>query len=243
MQYPNSQQAVADKLAVKNYFNGTGFERWRNIYGHGPVNRVQADIRAGHQRTIATVLAWLPPDLRGVTIADVGCGTGSLTIPLAQRGAWVRASDIAPKMVQEAKNQAMTQRDAQGQFVDRHIEFSVGDLEELQGVYDIVICLDVLIHYPVWQAQAMLRHLAGCARNRLLFSFAPKTWYYSILKQIGSMFPGASKTTRAYLHPAADMTRTLTALGWQLRQRAQISSRFYFACLLDFARPRALPDS
>ncbi len=228
-----------EKLLVKDYFNGTGFERWRKIYGTDTVNRVQADIRAGHQRTIATVLAWLPEDLRGVTVADVGCGTGSLTIPLAQRGARVRASDIAPKMVQEAKNQALPQRDAQGQFIDRHIEFVVGDLEELQGIYDVVICLDVLIHYPAGQAQAMLRHLAGCARDRLIVSFAPHTWFYSALKRVGSLFPGASKATRAYLHPEPVMVATLTALGWQLRQRAQISSRFYFACLLDFARPSA----
>ena len=233
----HAKPPLDEKLLVKDYFNGTGFERWRKIYGTGAVNRVQADIRAGHQRTIATVLAWLPEDLRGVTVADVGCGTGSLTIPLAQRGARVQARDIAPKMVQEAKNQALSQRDAQGEFLDRRIEFVVGDLEELQGIYDVVICLDVLIHYPARQAQAMLCHLAGCARDRLIVSFAPQTWFYSALKRVGSLFPGASKATRAYLHPEPVMVATLTPLGWQLRQRAQISSRFYFACLLDFARP------
>lgn len=229
--------AVDDKLVVKNYFNGTGFRRWRNIYGTGDVNRVQADIRLGHQRTIATVLEWLPPDLRGFTIADVGCGTGSLTLPLAQRGAQVRASDIASKMVQETKNQALSQRNSQGQFIDQNIEFLVADLEELGGTYHTVICLDVLIHYPAPQAQKMLQHLAQRATDRLIFSFAPQTWFYSTLKNIGSFFPGASKATRAYLHPEWQMTATLTALGWNLRQRTQISSRFYFACLLDFARP------
>jgi magnesium-protoporphyrin O-methyltransferase len=234
---------VDEKLVVKNYFNGTGFERWRNIYGTGDVNQVQADIRLGHQRTITTVLDWLPADLSGVTIADVGCGTGSLTIPLAQRGARVRAGDISPKMVQEAKNQALIQRNAQGQFIDQNIEFWVGDLEELQGIYDIVICLDVLIHYPTPQAQGMLSHLAGCARQRVIFSFAPQTWFYSALKRVGSIFPGASKATRAYLHPEVRMTQTLAALGWQLRRRTQISTRFYFACLLDFERPSESPDS
>ncbi len=229
--------AVDDKLLVKNYFNGTGFDRWRNIYGTGEVNRVQADIRLGHQRTIATVLDWLPPDLRGVTIADVGCGTGSLTLPLAQRGAQVRASDISSKMVQEAQNQARSQCNAQGQFIDQNIEFGVADLEELAGTYHTVICLDVLIHYPPAQAQTMLQHLAARATHRLIFSFAPQTWFYSTLKKVGSFFPGASKATRAYLHPERQMTATLMAGGWHLHQRTQISSRFYFACLLDFVRP------
>jgi magnesium-protoporphyrin O-methyltransferase len=34
-----------DKAIVKEYFNATGFERWRNIYGNGDVNKVQIDIR------------------------------------------------------------------------------------------------------------------------------------------------------------------------------------------------------
>ncbi|APB34285.1 Mg-protoporphyrin IX methyl transferase [Gloeomargarita lithophora Alchichica-D10] len=228
---------VDDKLVVKNYFNGTGFNRWRNIYGTGEVNQVQADIRAGHQRTIATVLEWLPLDLNGITIADVGCGTGSLTLPLAHRGAQVRASDISLKMVQEAKNQALSQRDFQSQFIDQKIEFLVADLEELRGTYHTVICLDVLIHYPAQHAQKMLQHLASCATHRLIFSFAPKTLFYSALKKVGSLFPGASKATRAYLHPGPQMTQTITALGWNLRQCTQIKSRFYFACLLDFVRP------
>lgn len=228
--------SLDEKRIVKEYFNGTGFNRWRNIYGTGAVNPVQADIRLGHQQTLATVLAWLPADLRGFTIADVGCGTGSLTIPLAQRGARVRASDISLRMIQEAQNQARIQRNRQGQFLDQNIEFGVADLEELPGTYHTVICLDVLIHYPTPQAQQMLRHLAGCASDRLIFSFAPKTFFYSTLKKIGGFFPGASKATRAYLHAERTMTETLTRLGWQISQRAQISSRFYFACLLDCRR-------
>ncbi|MCS7030674.1 MAG: magnesium protoporphyrin IX methyltransferase [Gloeomargarita sp. SKYG116] len=229
--------AAEEKNLVKNYFDGVGFERWRNIYGAGPVNRVQADIRAGHQQTINTVLNWLPADLTGLTIADVGCGTGSLTLPLAERGARVWASDIAAKMVQEAQNQARRCRSAHGQFLDQNIEFAVADLEDLRGMYDVVVCLDVLIHYPAPRAQQMLKHLAQCARQRLIFSFAPQTPFYSLLKKIGELFPGASKTTRAYLHPESLMTQTLSELGWQLHHRTQISTRFYFARLLDFTRP------
>lgn len=227
---------MEDKAIVKSYFEGVGFERWRNIYGTGQVNRVQADIRVGHQQTIDTVLRWLPEDLTGITIADVGCGVGSLALPLAERGAKVWAGDISVKMVQEAQNQARRYRSAQGRFLDQNIEFAVADLEDLRGTYDVVICLDVLIHYPAPRAQQMLQHLARCARQRLIFSFAPQTPFYSLLKKIGGLFPGASKTTRAYLHPEPLMTQTLTEQGWQLQNRAQISTRFYFARLLDFTR-------
>ncbi|MEO0853921.1 MAG: magnesium protoporphyrin IX methyltransferase, partial [Cyanobacteria bacterium J06648_11] len=77
-----------EKLVVKNYFNTTGFERWRKIYGDAQVNRVQRDIREGHARTVETVLEWLDT-VTDQRICDAGCGVGSLSIPLAQRGARV----------------------------------------------------------------------------------------------------------------------------------------------------------
>ena len=95
---------VDDKKVVKEYFNATGFERWRNIYGNGTVNKVQLDIRQGHQQTIDKVVKWLQDDgnLSQLSICDAGCGVGSLTIPLAQDEATVFASDISAKMVGEA---------------------------------------------------------------------------------------------------------------------------------------------
>ncbi len=63
----------------------------------------------------------------------------------------------------------------------------------MTGSYDTVICLDVLIHYPLEDAKKMIHHLASLSKNRLILSFAPKTWFYDLLKKIGSFFPGASK--------------------------------------------------
>ncbi|KAF8732756.1 hypothetical protein HU200_015093 [Digitaria exilis] len=102
-----------DKEAVRAYFNSTGFERWRKIYGSATegVNRVQLDIREGHAQTVAAALSMLrdsPLDLAGATVCDAGCGTGSLSIPLAAEGADVLASDISAAMVSEAQRQAPT---------------------------------------------------------------------------------------------------------------------------------------
>uniref|UniRef100_A0A453QJJ3 Magnesium-protoporphyrin IX methyltransferase C-terminal domain-containing protein n=1 Tax=Aegilops tauschii subsp. strangulata TaxID=200361 RepID=A0A453QJJ3_AEGTS len=94
---------------VRAYFNSTGFERWRRIYDPATddVNRVQLDIREGHAQTVAATLAMLrdAPDvpLAGATVCDAGCGTGSLSIPLAAAGASVLASDISAAMVSEAQ--------------------------------------------------------------------------------------------------------------------------------------------
>nr|CAA9257274.1 Mg-protoporphyrin O-methyltransferase [uncultured Coleofasciculus sp.] len=99
---------IDDKTVVKEYFNATGFDRWRKIYGDAEVSKVQLDIRTGHQQTVDTVLSWLEADgnLAGLSICDAGCGVGSLSIPIAQLGTKVNASDISEKMVGEAQERA-----------------------------------------------------------------------------------------------------------------------------------------
>ncbi|KAK1603974.1 hypothetical protein QYE76_027647 [Lolium multiflorum] len=227
-----------DKEAVRAYFNSTGFERWRKIYGSNTddVNRVQLDIREGHAQTVAATLAMLrdAPDvpLAGATVCDAGCGTGSLSIPLASAGASVLASDISAAMVSEAQRQAQLAQ-AAGSPEFRMPRFEVRDLESLDGRYDIVVCLDVLIHYPREEAQKMIRHLASLAEKRLVISFAPKTVYFDILKRVGELFPGPSKATRAYLHSEKDIEEALRAAGWRVKNRGFISTQFYFAKLYE----------
>ena len=219
-----------DKKIVKEYFNATGFERWRKIYGDGEVNKVQEDIRIGHQQTIDTVIKWLQNDgnLAEISICDAGCGVGSLSIPLAQSGAKVNASDISEKMVEEAR-----QRAKEVLPDGENPTFMVQDLEHLSGKYHTVICLDVLIHYPQEEASKMIAHLASLAESRLIISFAPKTFWLSILKKIGELFPGPSKTTRAYQHSETDIIKMLESNGFKIARNDMTSTRFYFSRILE----------
>jgi magnesium-protoporphyrin O-methyltransferase len=222
--------AIDDKAIVKEYFNNTGFERWQRIYGDGEVNKVQLDIRTGHQQTVDTLLEWLEADnnLEGLSICDAGCGVGSLSIPLAQAKAIVSASDISEKMVGEAKENA-----AKLFGNNANPNFTVQDLESLSGNYHTVVCLDVLIHYPQEKAAEMISHLASMASTRLILSFAPKTPCLSLLKKIGSFFPGASKATRAYLHKESDIVKILEAQGFKIERKAMTKTRFYFSRMLE----------
>ncbi|NDJ21162.1 magnesium protoporphyrin IX methyltransferase [Nostoc sp. B(2019)] len=222
--------ATDDKTIVREYFNSTGFDRWRRIYGDGEVNKVQLDIRNGHQQTVDTVLGWLKADnnLAELSICDAGCGVGSLSIPLAADGAKIYASDISEKMVTEAKDRALeTLGNAENPT------FAVQDLESLNGSYHTVICLDVLIHYPQEKADEMISHLCSLAQSRIILSFAPKTFALSILKKIGSFFPGASKATRAYLHREADVVKILESNGFSVQRQSMTRTRFYFSRLLE----------
>ena len=222
-----------DKTIVKEYFNSTGFDRWRRIYGDGEVNKVQLDIRNGHQQTVETVLGWLKADnnLTGLSICDAGCGVGSLSIPLAVAGASVSASDISEKMVGEAQEVALkTLENAENPA------FTVQDLETLSGSYHTLICLDVLIHYPQDKASEMISHLCSLAQSRVILSFAPKTFALSLLKKVGSFFPGASKATRAYLHREADVVKILESNGFSVQRQSMTQTRFYFSRLLEATR-------
>jgi magnesium-protoporphyrin O-methyltransferase len=226
-------KAIDDKAVVKDYFNATGFDRWRRIYGDGEVNKVQRDIRVGHQQTIDTVIGWLEADgnLDRLTICDAGCGVGSLAIPLARGGAKVYASDISEKMVTEAARRA-----SEALGYRNSIAFSVQDLEGLTGKYHTVICLDVLIHYPAGDAAKMLTHLASLADSRLILSFAPKTVFLSILKKVGEFFPGASKATRAYPHKESEIIKVLQDNGFTIKRTSMTSTRFYFSRILEAVR-------
>lgn len=225
--------AVDDKTVVREYFNATGFDRWRRIYGTEEVNKVQLDIRKGHQQTVDRVLAWLQADgnLQGLSICDAGCGVGSLSIPLGQAGAMVYGSDISEKMVAEAYQRAKTLFGS-----SNTISFAAQDLESLTGRYHTVICLDVLIHYPQDKAAEMIGHLCSLAQERVILSFAPKTVALSALKKVGELFPGPSKTTRAYQHREADIIAILAKNGFAIARQEMTSTRFYYSRLLEAIR-------
>jgi magnesium-protoporphyrin O-methyltransferase len=238
---------AAEKVEVKDYFETTGFERWNRIYSDSEeVNNVQRNIRIGHQKTVDEVLAWVGEqgDLAARSFCDAGCGVGSLAIPLALAGAGsVAASDLSAAMVAEARRRAaaaglteeLTDGLAEG-LTEERLHFSASDLESLQGRYDTVICLDVFIHYPQAAAEEMVRHLAGLAERRLIVSFAPYTPLLALLKGIGQLFPGPSRTTRAYTLREEGIVKAAAAAGFQPVRRSLNQAPFYFSRLIAFER-------
>jgi magnesium-protoporphyrin O-methyltransferase len=225
----------AEKAEVQAYFESTGFERWNRIYSDSEeVNKVQRNIRIGHQKTVDEVLAWLQEqgNLPQRSFCDAGCGVGSLSLPLAQLGAGsVAASDLSAAMVAEAE------RRARSAGIDaEQLSFTASDLESLQGRYDTVICLDVFIHYPQAAAEEMVGHLAGMAEHHLLVSFAPYTPLLALLKGIGQLFPGPSKTTRAYQLRESGIVAAAEAAGFKPVRRSLNQAPFYFSRLIAFER-------
>ncbi len=224
-----------EKSEVREYFNGTGFDRWNRIYSKSEdVNTVQKNIRKGHQKTVDDVVQWIKGDdqISKKSFCDVGCGVGSLTLPLLSMGIKnIQVSDISMSMIEETKK-----RIKDNGFNTKNIKFKTCDLENLDGSYDFVICLDVFIHYPQSVAEEMVRHLCRLSNGTLIVSFAPYTPFLAILKNIGKMFPGPSKTTRAYTLREKGIIGVAKEEGFEVRQKKLNQAPFYFSKLIKFEK-------
>ncbi len=225
----------SEKAEVVSYFNGTGFERWNRIYSDSDnVNKVQRNIRIGHQKTVDDVLLWLKQagEISDSSFCDAGCGVGSLSLPLVALGAKsVSASDISAAMVEETKRRA----ELDGLDLSR-MTFNISDLESLEGSFHTVICLDVFIHYPQKAAEEMVLHLCNLSEKRLIVSFAPYTPFLALLKSIGQFFPGPSKTTRAYILREKGIVNAAMKCGFIVKQRKLNQAPFYFSQLIEFEK-------
>lgn len=148
--------------------------------------------------------------------------------PFSSAGAKVSASDISDAMSSEAARRAKE--------MGVKAEFYTCDLESVSGKYDFVTCVDVAIHYPTEKMAEMVEHLCSLSNDRVMISFAPKTWYYVLLKKVGEMFPGPSKTTRAYLHEESVVRDALTRAGFEVARDEMTATNFYFSRLLEAKR-------
>jgi len=226
-----------EKNEVKDYFNGTGFDRWKRIYSQSDdVNTVQKNIRIGHQKTVDDVITLVKdyPDLNKLNFCDAGCGVGSLAIPLLKLGVeQIQLSDISSSMVNETK-----ERIKMAGLSSNKIKLKTCDLENLTGSFDCVICLDVFIHYPQEVAEEMVKHLCDLSKSKLIVSFAPYTPFLAVLKNIGKLFPGPSKTTRAYTLKENGIINAAKEKGFIANQKKLNQAPFYFSKLIEFNRSK-----
>ncbi|MDQ8158934.1 MAG: magnesium protoporphyrin IX methyltransferase [Gemmatimonadota bacterium] len=167
---------------IGEYFDRTAAVAWKTLTSDAPVSRIRASVRAGRDQMRHTLLHWINPDLHGVRILDAGCGTGTLAIDLARRGAEVVAIDLSPTLVAHARERA----EAEGVEID----FRSGDmLDPALGTFDVMVAMDSLIHYEPREMTAALAALAPRIRERMLVTVAPKTPLLSAMHFVGKLFP------------------------------------------------------
>jgi magnesium-protoporphyrin O-methyltransferase len=220
---------------IQSYFDGAGFERLRVIYGEEQCTGFRRIVRQGHQQVVDTLLSWLGPQngVKSQTVLDAGCGTGSLSIPLAQAGAVVHGVDFSERMIETAQNRARQLGVPAGRLV-----FDVRDLKSISQSYDTVVCIDVFARYSTEAAIDMLRDLSSLARGSLIFTFTPKTVLDYLLHAIGGVYAKRNQALPLYTHSRKDIVNAVESFGWTIHREAKFSAGFgsYFCRLVEVRR-------
>lgn len=219
---------------IEHYFDRTAADAWARLTSDAPVGRVRATVRAGRERMRATLLSWLPPDLRGRRILDAGCGTGALAVEAAHRGADVVAVDLSATLVKLARER---QPEVAGT-----IDFRSGDmLDASLGRFDHVVAMDSVIHYRTEDAVAALSRLAARTSTSIVFTFAPRTPLLATMITVGRMFPRGDRAPWLEPMAAARLTRLMsvdpTLAHWRAARTQRISSGFYTSQAMELALP------
>lgn len=176
---------------LKTYFDHTAVKAWEQLTSDTPVSRIRETVRAGRRRMRDTLLDWLPRDLAGKRLLDAGCGTGSLAMAAARRGATVTAIDISPTLIALARERTPVK-------VAHLIEYRSGDmLASGDDAFDVIVAMDSLIHYSpddMLLALARLGDRLSGDDARLLFTFAPYTPMLAAMHRVGQWFPRADRS-------------------------------------------------
>ncbi len=211
---------------IETYFDRTAADAWSRLTSDAPVSRIRATVRAGRDEMRATLLGWLPQDLRGRRILDAGCGTGAFALEAARRGADVVAIDLSPTLVGLARDRVKPEP-GQGR-----VDFRVGDmLDPALGRFDHVVAMDSLIHYRAADTVRVLASIASRTRESIVFTFAPRTPLLAVMHSVGRLFPRSDRAPA--IEPVsekalrASLERESELVNWEPRDTRRVERGFY----------------
>jgi magnesium-protoporphyrin O-methyltransferase len=213
---------------IETYFDRTAASAWSKLTSDAPVSGIRATVRAGRDRMRATLLSFLPADLRGCRILDAGCGTGALAVEAARRGADVTAVDISPTLIGIARERLPET------LGNGRIHFVAGDmLDKKYGRFDHVVAMDSLIHYSLPDMVGMLGRLSEMSNGGIHFTYAPKTPALAAMHVVGKVFPRSDRSPRIVPHATAALYKRIardeSLRDWALGRNARVSSGFYIS--------------
>ena len=220
---------------IETYFDRTAAEAWAVLTSDAPVSRIRRTVRRGRDAMRDTLLSWLPADLTGSTLIDAGCGTGTLAIEAAQRGAEVVAVDLSPTLVNLARERL---RDL-NQTLD--VTFLVGDMRDMDlGSFDYAVAMDSLIHYDVADGVQTLEAMAQQIHRKMVFTFAPKTPLLALMHATGRFFPRADRAPSIEPVSPERLARHLKEAGltqeWLVGRSHRVDVGFYKSHAMELRR-------
>ena len=223
------------RAEIETYFDRTAAKTWETLTSDAPVSRIRRTVRKGRDEMRDTLLSWLPEDLTGSRMLDAGCGTGTLAIEAARRGAEVVAIDLSPTLVNIAQERLLD-LDA-----TLPISFRVGDMRDMAlGHFDFAVAMDSLIHYDVNDGVQTLAAMAAEIKTKIVFTFAPWTPLLAIMHATGRFFP---KQDRAPSIEPVSPKRLSGHLGkagllsaWDIARSHRVDTGFYKSQAMELSR-------
>ncbi len=220
---------------IKTYFDRTAADAWSKLTSDAKVSRIRETVRAGRDDMRGTLLSWLPADLTGKRLLDAGCGTGMLAIEAARRGAEVIAIDVAPTLIDIARERMPSE------LGTGSINFQAGDmLDPAHGRFDYVVAMDSLIHYRPDDAVKVLAGLAERTECSIVFTFAPRTVPLTLMLAVGRLFPRSDRSPAIEPVSEDEMRRRVAAevglRGWDAQRTRRIILGFYMSQALELVR-------
>jgi magnesium-protoporphyrin O-methyltransferase len=218
--------------ALATYFDSTARQAWIDLTSDAKVSGIRATVRAGRDAMRATLVGWLPTDLRRTLVLDAGCGTGSLAVAAACRGAEVTGIDVAAGLVEVARERTPS-------FIGHgRIHWKSGDMLDPElGTFAHVVAMDSLIHYEPEDLVAALAKLAQRTTGSILFTFAPRTTLLAAMHTVGKAFPKSDRSPAIVPVAEGELRERLARLnGWSIGRTQRISSGFYTSQALELVR-------
>ena len=177
---------LAKRARLENYFNEVSSDAWDKLTSNEPVSFVRQLVREGREKMQVAIMEKLPYDLKGMRILDAGCGTGSLSRMLDERGAEVVGVDISDKLIDVAKNRSAA---------NKNIEYFAGDMKEQSfGNFDYIIAMDSLIHYSTEDTLSSILEFSKRANNSVIFTVIPSTFFLRTKLRLGKYFPRSERS-------------------------------------------------
>lgn len=232
---PASRSYTERRAWLHEYFDRTAAGAWAALTSDTKVSWVRRTVREGRERMRHTLAGYLPADLYGARVLDAGCGTGTLAVELAARGASVVAIDLSPTLV------ALAESRSAGRFEGGTIEWRSGDMLDAQlGAFDFVVAMDSLIHYTLPDMLDAYAALAARTSVAMAVTFAPRTPLLGAMHAVGGMVPRRDRAPA--IEPVA-MAALLAGVsgerrlaGWSAGRTQRIESGFYTSQALELRR-------
>ena len=220
---------------IETYFDRTAADAWAALTSDAPVSRIRRTVRSGRDAMRATLLSWLPEDLNGSTLIDAGCGTGTLAIEAAQRGAEVVAVDLSPTLINLARERLRELGDG------LDVTFLVGDMRDMDlGCFDYAVAMDSLIHYNVADGVQTIEAMAEQINRKIVFTFAPKTPLLALMHATGRLFPRADRAPSIEPVSQQHLCRRLEQIGlvqdWDVGRSHRVDVGFYKSQAMELTR-------